>query len=164
MNFLIRFANYNDLDSIVALYAETIKYICHITPNKFGKKLKKPLNLSAEKQSFTKALDDKETVIFVAEQRKKILGFVMGVIENHPDDFLEAPYLTIQYITIREKFRCTGVGKALMEKTEEWAAQKGFSTLELTVSQNNEPAQTLFHRLGYSPLEIRMVKKLTECA
>lgn len=164
MAFSIRLAKDEDVASIVTLYAEATKLMHQISPDGFGDALGYPINITNETESFTRALNNKETVIFVAEQGGKVIGFVMGVIENHPDDLLNAPYLTVQYICVDKEFRRSGIGKTLMQEIENWAGNKGLSTLELIVWTNNVPAKTLFQGLGYLPLELRMAKKLTDKA
>ncbi len=160
MTFSIRPAKIKDVPSIVALYFEATKLMHQISPDGFGKSMESSLNLEEENKSFTKALDDKDTVILVAEQDRKVAGFIMGVIEYHPDDLLNAPYLTVQYLCVDKKFRRTGIGKSLMKSIENWGNDKGISTLELIVWNNNEPAKALFRSLGYLPLEVRMAKKI----
>ena len=131
-----------------------------LSPAGFGERLGEPIDVKKEQESFSQALVDKGTVILVAEKDGEIAGFVMGVIENYPDDLLDSPYLTIQYICVDERFRRTGMGKALMQEVERWALCKGITNLDLMVWDTNTPAQSLFRRMGYVPLDIRMGQKL----
>jgi ribosomal protein S18 acetylase RimI-like enzyme len=160
MTFSIRPAKHEDINSIVTLYARATKLMRQISPNGFGEALESPLDIEEERESFARVLDDKETVVLVAEQGGKVVGFVMGVIEKHPDDLLSAPYVTVQYLYVDEKFRRTGIAKALMQDVENWAADKSLYTLELKVWNNNEPAKALFQSLGYLSLELRMAKRI----
>jgi ribosomal protein S18 acetylase RimI-like enzyme len=162
MSFSIRPAKYQDLDSIVILFVETTKLISELSPEGFGKALKSPIDMVKESESFGKALDDIGTVILVAEQDEKVLGFVMGVIENQSDDLLDAPFITIQYICVAEKYQRSGIGKALIQEVEKLANNKGLTTLESLVWQNNRSSKALFQSLGFLPLEIRMAKRLRQ--
>ncbi len=160
MTFSIRFAEVKDVHLLAVLDAEMTEFMRQIAPEGFGETLKSPVEIGVNEEFFAKALEDNETTILVAEQDKEVVGFVMGIVENHTDDLLKAPYLTIQYLGVSERFRGAGIGKALLESIEEWASQKGFSTLELLVWAGNERAKALFHRMEYLPLEMRMAKRL----
>jgi len=160
MTFTIRPAKHEDINSIVTLYAKATKFMHQISPNGFGQALEPPLDIEKERESFASALDDKETVVLVVEQLGKVVGFVMGVVEKYSDDLLSAPYVTVQYLYVDEKFRRAGIAKALMQDVEKWATDKGLYTLELKVWSNNEPAKALFQSLGYLSLEVRMAKRI----
>ena len=118
MTFSIRAAKQEDVASIVTLHSEVTKLMHQISPNGFGEALESPLDIEEENESFARALNDEETVVLVAEHGGKVVGFIMGVIEMHPDDLLSAPYLTVQYLYVDEKLRCTGIGKSLMKDVE----------------------------------------------
>ncbi|MFH1231007.1 MAG: GNAT family N-acetyltransferase [Planctomycetota bacterium] len=160
--FIIRRANKGDLDSIVFLSAQAAKLMHQISPAGFGKPLAEPVNIKKEKKWYHQAIKDKGKVIFVAEKNGKIIGYLMGIIEKYPDDLLDAPYLTLQYLCVDEKYRRSGVGKALMQEIEKWTSQQGLSTLELIVYNNNQPAKAFYKKLRYLPLEIRMAKKISK--
>ncbi|MBN2379572.1 GNAT family N-acetyltransferase [candidate division WOR-3 bacterium] len=160
MNVTIRHANEADVEAIVRLYAEATKLMYELSPEGFGKRLGEPLDLDEEKENFSKAVDDEKSVILVAEVDGKVEGFVMGVIEEFADDLLDSPYMTVQYICVDEKQRKRGIGKALMVELEKCTTERGITNLDLIVWNGNKPAQSLFGKTGYIPLEIRMGKKL----
>ncbi len=160
MSLLIRPAKHNDINYIIRLSVEATRLMHKISPAGFGETLISPINRKKEKSWLIKSLKDKQKVIFVAEQNKKIVGYIMGIIENHPDDLLSSPYITVQYLCVDKKNRRSGMGKALMREIEKWAFQQGIFTLELIVYDKNKPARSLFQKLRYLPLEVRMAKKL----
>jgi len=162
MNFEIRQAEKNDASVIVDLYAEATRLMHELSPPGFGKKLGEPLDLEKEKETFTNALDDEKTILLVAEVSEKVAGFVMGVVEDYPDDLLDSPYMTVQYICVDEKYRKRGLGKALMEGIEKRAKDRGITNIDLMVWETNEPARNLFENLGYVALDIRMGKKIRD--
>lgn len=164
MSLSIRQGRYEDIASIVSLYAEATKLMRQTAPPGFGKALESPLDIADERESFARALGDRGRVVLIAQQGGNVVGFVMGAVENHPDDLLCAPYLTVQYLCVGEKSRRAGIGRSLMQAIEDWAADKRLSTLELTVWDNNAPAKVLFHSLGYLSLEVRMAKRIEDKA
>jgi len=46
-------------------------------------------------------------------------------------------------------YRRRGIGRALLEAAERWAAERGIRKLELHVFPHNEAAIALYERLGY---------------
>lgn len=162
MNVTIRRAGKEDVGAIVKLYAEATKLMHELSPAGFGKRLGEPLDLDKESENFTNALDDDKTIILVAEKDAEIAGFVMGVVEDYEDDLLDSPYLTVQYVCVNKKLRRQGIGKALMTELERWAEKKGITNLDLMVWDTNKPAQSLFRKIGYVTLDVRMGKKLKD--
>ena len=162
MSLTVRQARKEDIREIVRLYAEATKLMHELSPAGFGKRLGEPLDLDKEMDDFTKALDDDKTIILVAQVNADIAGFVMGVVENYEDDLLDSPYLTVQYICVDERFRKQGIGMSLMTEVERWTEKKGITNLDLMVWDTNKPAQSLFRKMGYVALDVRMGKKLKD--
>lgn len=158
--FKIRQANTDDIPAIVSLYANATRLMHRLSPQGFGKRLGEPLDLEKEKENFSKALEDDKTVILVAEVDTHVAGFVMGAVEDYQDDLLDSPYLTVQYVCVDEGFRKQGIAKALMKEIEKWAQKEGIANLDLMVWDTNVPARSLFMKMGYVRLDIRMGKKL----
>lgn len=52
-------------------------------------------------------------------------------------------------ITVGERYRGAGVGRALMEAAEAWARGCGVERIELGVYESNAPARALYASLGY---------------
>jgi ribosomal protein S18 acetylase RimI-like enzyme len=160
MNFVVRQAESRDVPTIVKLYAQATKLMHRLSPEGFGKRLGEPVDIEEETESFSKALDDENSVILVAESSGAVAGFIMGVIEDYEDDMLDSPYMTVQYICVDDRFRKQGVGKALMAEIEKSAIEKGIGNMDLLVWDTNTPARALFAKSGFIPLEIRMGKKI----
>lgn len=64
-----------------------------------------------------------------------------------PDEPGELPEL--QDVFVPDALRRRGIASAVTRAAEEEAAARGFDRLSLTVSIDNEPARTLYERLGY---------------
>ncbi len=53
-------------------------------------------------------------------------------------------------ITVGEAFRGIGVGRAMLEAMEVWAAEVGVERIQLRVFDTNARARALYERLGYA--------------
>lgn len=52
-------------------------------------------------------------------------------------------------IFVHEKFRNKGIGKKLLQRTEEEAIKRGVKALHLQVEHHNEKAKKLYEEVGY---------------
>lgn len=57
--------------------------------------------------------------------------------------------------------RRQGIGAALMHQAEQWSLARGDRKIGLQVFQSNQPAVTLYNRLGYEVQSLGMVKPLS---
>jgi GNAT superfamily N-acetyltransferase len=64
-------------------------------------------------------------------------------------------------VSVVEGYRGHGIGRALIEHLERWAAAHGVERMILTVSDANEGAIRLYHELGYRDFDRMMLKPLT---
>ncbi|NJN59148.1 MAG: GNAT family N-acetyltransferase [Leptolyngbyaceae cyanobacterium SL_5_9] len=58
-------------------------------------------------------------------------------------------------------YRRKGIGSALMHHAEEWARRRGDRQMGLQVFVANQPALSLYQKLGYTSQSVWMVKPLT---
>lgn len=58
-------------------------------------------------------------------------------------------YAYIDDIAIEPKYRGRGIGRALMERTIEWAKTRGFPGMMLETQDNNVPACRFYARCGF---------------
>jgi GNAT superfamily N-acetyltransferase len=56
------------------------------------------------------------------------------------------------------EYRRQGIGTALMQQAEDWARQRCDRTISLQVLESSQPAQSLYHHLGYRPYARTLVK------
>jgi ribosomal protein S18 acetylase RimI-like enzyme len=56
--------------------------------------------------------------------------------------------------------RRQGIGSALMRYAEDWARERGDRQIGLQVFESNQPAISLYQKLGYAPQSVWMVKPL----
>lgn len=79
--------------------------------------------------------------IFVAE----IDGVVAGFVSNS----ISGDETRIPLIATNAEFRRAGIGKALIAKSVNWAAEQGAKLAHVKTQAHNYPALALYHRAGY---------------
>jgi ribosomal protein S18 acetylase RimI-like enzyme len=63
---------------------------------------------------------------------------------------------------VKPNHRHQGIAKALLEKIQTWAKERGDRQISLMVYQHNQTALNLYEKLGYKPLSFWLVKQLKE--
>ena len=63
-------------------------------------------------------------------------------------------------VSVLERFRGRGIGRALIDHVERWAAEHGVGRMVLTVSTANDGAIRLYRELGYRDFDRVMLKPL----
>ena len=63
-------------------------------------------------------------------------------------------------VSVLDGFRGRGIGRALIDHVERWAAEHGVGRMVLTVSTANDGAIRLYHELGYRDFDLVMLKPL----
>ena len=73
-------------------------------------------------------IDFENEVVFVAEYKKKVIGFVHAQIY---DVLYYESMVNILDLAVDSKFTKNGIGKSLMAKAEEWAKSKNIKLIRL---------------------------------
>ena len=108
-------------------------------------------------------LADEDAMIFVAQSGDDVVGLVKASIREAPDYSIMVPrrYAEIGTLAVKEGFRRSGVGRALMEEIHRWARDRGASQARLdqsalTVWEFNQAARVFYETLGYRMSSRRM--------
>jgi len=115
-----------------------------------------------ERDYYLGLLADENVAIFLAEQAGEPVGFV-HVLEARSWDLpilVPRRFAIIDNLVVTGRSRRQGIGRLLMEEAEDWARQRGLTTVELTVYEFNRGAFALYEQMGYETLHRRMSKKL----
>jgi ribosomal protein S18 acetylase RimI-like enzyme len=100
--------------------------------------------------------------VFVAEVGGDVAGFacVWGRVESEEPDDDPADYAYISDLIVREAFRRTGVGRALMRVVEDYARECGADVLRVQALARNTGATDFYDAAGFSPFQVEMAKRL----
>lgn len=109
---------------------------------------------------FENTASRKGSRIFVAEDENH--GFLGYLFVGESGNLMTGrTYGFIYDIFVKEEFRGKGIGKMLMEKSENYCREKGYPRLSLMVSADNQRAINLYTRMGLKPEQIYMSKELS---
>ncbi len=87
----------------------------------------------------------------------ELVGMCLVTLEW--SDWHNKYYWWIQSVYVHQNFRKQGVLRALLEKIEIEAYQKGIQELRLYVEQENERAIQAYHRLGFTQGHYQVMQK-----
>ena len=109
-------------------------------------------------------LSDDDAELFIAESKGRIMGFVRVVIRQTPEYPFLVPrrYAFIDTLVVTKPARRQGLGKALMQKAQQWAVDKKLKHIRLNVWEFNEGAIQFYEQLGYVSKTRQMWKSLEE--
>lgn len=101
--------------------------------------------------------DARATVLIAQDRQGERLGFVSVKIR---ENVTGAERAHVADLAVREDARGSGVGRALMQAVEAWARARGLATVGLDAWSTNARAMAFYHRLGYRPESLHLIKEL----
>ena len=125
----------------------------------FCKTLKKPESVKKKyKENYRKKMRSKNSVFFVAEDKKRIIGYILGEIETpeHPHIYNKRGYVVDAFI-LRE-YRRKGVGEQLFKKLMKWFKSKKVKWIKVAVYANNFNSYKFWQSMGFRDYVIWMTK------
>ncbi len=84
-------------------------------------------------------------LMLVAEHEGQLVGY-LGAMGG---DFRRNHHSIHIFLGILERFTGQGLGRRLLEETENWARRQGLHRLELTVMRHNTRALALYQKMGF---------------
>jgi ribosomal protein S18 acetylase RimI-like enzyme len=112
------------------------------------------------KSHLAERIGKEDFAIMVAEIDGTLVGFAGGCVQNNPEIFEVRRAGEIWDVFVRDDCRGRGVGKALMEATEQAMIDMGAEDTKLHVALHNPSAIEFYKHLGYEPVMYRMYKRL----
>jgi len=160
MDISIRQATEEDYEALCALLAEGDALHREALPHVF----REPDGPSRSQEFVSSLIADENAALFVAEHEGQVIGCVDVFIREAPDVPIMVPrrYAVIGTLVVAEAFRRAGVGRALVERAQQWAASKQATQVELNVWEFNEAAIVFYEGLGYETTRRQMWRPLEE--
>lgn len=87
------------------------------------------------------------------------VGSLVARVETDPMRTLN-PIATIDFIYINEGYRCSGVGRTLVEDVKNWCSSKDVKLIETGAMVSNEHARKFYEKWGFSETEVQYGIKL----
>ena len=101
--------------------------------------------------------------IFLASQNEKIVGLIIGVVNNEEEnsyDFKAPKRGRITELIVSQKYRTSGIGQILLNKMEEYLKNIGCKAILIECFGYNTNALKFYQKNGYFNRAIEMMKKL----
>ncbi len=158
MELEIRPAVPKDYDELCALLAEVDALHRQRLPHLF----RQPAGRVREPEYLSGLMTDDKVSLLVAEVEGQLVGtVVVGLCDTPPVPILvPRRYAMVDSLAVRHEFRRAGVGRALMEEAQRWAAAQGATSIDLNVYEFNDEAIAFYRSLGYEILSHRMSRAL----
>ncbi|MBQ8950165.1 MAG: GNAT family N-acetyltransferase [Eubacterium sp.] len=104
-------------------------------------------------------LDTEREAVFVAIYDEQIVGFIH--VERYNTLYFET-MANILGLAVSTKFRKHGIGKALVERAEDWANENDIALMRLNSGISRSGAHEFYRHLGYTSEknQLRFVKRL----
>lgn len=156
MDFIVRPAVERDYEGVCRLFEEGDTVHSEAVPQVF----RKNVGPARTSQFFHSLLQDENGILLVAELRGKVVGLVSVSLRESSDIPIMVPrkYAYIGDLVVTKRYRRQGIGEALMNRVQNWAAQRKVFQFELNVWDFNVDAINLFKKLGYSMSRHQMWK------
>jgi ribosomal protein S18 acetylase RimI-like enzyme len=92
--------------------------------------------------------------LWLADVETSIAGVAAVTTDQEPDYAqvgwdINEPAVVVHRLAVDPEFRGAGIARALMQKAEEIAAERGITVLRVDTNTQNEATQRLFPKLGY---------------
>jgi GNAT superfamily N-acetyltransferase len=147
VDFRIRPASTHDLPALVRLLGVLFS-------------LEADFSADEDRQRWGLALmlaDPRSRVVLVAVREATVVGMVTGQLVISTAE--GGPSALVEDMVVDEAARGRGVGRALLEALEAWAAEHGATRLQLLADRENAPALEFYRRSGWRPTQLVCLRR-----
>jgi XTP/dITP diphosphohydrolase len=111
-----------------------------------------------ERKDFDRTLAEASVVVFIAEDKGDVAGFLRARKMETPNTRVHAAtkIALVDEVVVAVKSRSQGVGKALVDEVKQWARAQECDGVELNVYASNEAAVAFYLREGFFHFRNRM--------
>jgi ribosomal protein S18 acetylase RimI-like enzyme len=149
-----------DLDQICNLYAEAGTWFAEQWPDD----LRMVQVDQAFREELAQAAADSDCCLLVAEMDGgQLAGTASGRIHPRPDQGtqrFDGPLAHLGDLVVTRDHRRRGIGTLLLNQLEQWALQRGASTITLSVHAQNHAALALYQNQGFRSVHVQMRKEI----
>lgn len=112
---------------------------------------------SRQRQGLEMLIAREGTLCLVAEGYGRVIG--MGTAQTLISTAAGGKKALVEDIVVTAEFRGRGVGRAILEDIERWAARQGILRLDLLADRNNVNALDFYARLGWKKTDLVGMQK-----
>ena len=155
MALTIRDATMADHPALSAIFAEVQGLHATALPRIFSP----PTGPALSEEYVAEILADADAALFVAEQGAEVIGMLIIRLHEVSDNGVLVPrrYAMIHDLGVKHEYQRAGAGRALIERAQAWAHERGATDVELIVWAFNAQAIAFYERLGYTTHSRKMV-------
>jgi ribosomal protein S18 acetylase RimI-like enzyme len=139
---IIRKARIEDVRNLLDCQTLVLESLRGILPNQFIEYEFGWLQNSERENEIKKDIEEKNTIILVAEKEKKIIGFAQGKVDRRGTSWLA-------YMGVASSYRRRGIGKALTKRYIDESRSVQAEKISLYATQKMKPAIKLYEGLGF---------------
>lgn len=120
----------------------------------------KPFDLKAIEKALQAMLEKDKVFAFVAELNGNPVGYLLAYLEHRSESAFQyaQSILNIDQILVLEKYRGSGIGKALIDRAIELAKEKQVDEIQLDHWSANQSAEHFFAMHGFEYFRYKMRK------
>lgn len=150
---VIRKAKLTDIDRLSELLYEVHNLHAEGRPDIFQKGKQK-----YSKEDLESVLTNSQTPVWVAEEKRKVVGYIFCIYEEVKDhtSLTNRKTLYIDDLCVDKEFRQKGIGKSLYNYVKMIAKSNGCYDVTLNVWNLNPGALAFYEKLGLKPMKIYM--------
>lgn len=156
----LRKARLTDLKSIIKIYEDLIEH--HAEFDDFFWNTKDMVKDWKKRQSnhIRRYIKNKNKMLLVAEDKKKLIGFIAFEFKKRPSIFKQNKYFHLHLIAVSKNQRGKNIGTKLMNKALKIAKKRKVFAANVNVRTANKSAWKFYSKFGFKNTMIELVKKL----
>ena len=105
-------------------------------------------------------LDDPDTILLVAENAAKVIGYAYGALAGYDYISLRGPAALLHDLIVDPDHRGRGVGRLLLEAMLSQGQSRGAPRIVLSTAEQNVAAQRFFERMGFRRTMVEMTREM----
>ncbi len=156
----VRRARKEDFEQLFELEKDFCAYNNSLEKNK---DYKYKLIKKESKKRFLKRVGDKNRLTLVLEDKKKLIGYLDGCIEKAGASGASKNLKKFGYANMtfmRKEYRGEGYFSDLIKAFFDYLKKKKITYCELHVDLSNKSVIKIYKRMGFKPVEYKMVAKI----
>ncbi|MFH1784850.1 MAG: GNAT family N-acetyltransferase [Candidatus Micrarchaeota archaeon] len=157
----IRIAKKSEISDIIPLWKKLMEH--HRNLAKDNKKDFYELLPKSElkwKQWAIREIEKKNAIIFIAIEKKKIIGYSLNIIKKNIPIFKIKKLGHFSDLYIEPEYRSKGIGRKFMTLAMKWFKKKKIKYLSIAAHALNPNAARIYRKFGFIDFHIEMRMKL----
>lgn len=100
-------------------------------------------------ENLRKIMSSRNSRIFIAVDREKVVGYSLIAISNYPPVFKQKPFGFISDVAVKKEYRRQGVGGILLKEIKKWFTKKRIKRITIRVLSKNEVGLPFWQKQGF---------------